>query len=39
MMGIDFCGMLISAMHHENGGDKFHPLMVKPHVQAGAERY
>ena len=32
MMGIDSCGMLISAVHHENGEEKLHLLMVDPHI-------
>ena len=36
MMGIDSCGMLISAVHHENGEEKLHLLMVDPHIPAGA---
>ncbi len=39
MMGIDSCGMLISAVHHENGEEKFHLLMVDPHIPAGAKLY
>ena len=39
MMGIDFCGMLISAVHHENGEEKLHLLMVDPHIPAGAKLY
>ena len=39
MMGIDSCGMLISAVHHENGEDKLHLLMVDPHIPAGAKLY
>ena len=39
MMGIDSCGMLISAVHHENGEEKLHLLMVDPHIPAGAKRY
>ena len=38
-MGIDSCGMLISAVHHENGEEKLHLLMVDPHIPAGAKRY
>ena len=37
MMGIDSCGMLISAVHHENGEEKLHLLMVDPHIPAGAK--
>ena len=39
MMGIDSCGMLISAVHHENGEEKLHLLMVDPHIPAGAKFY
>ncbi|MBQ6048105.1 MAG: methionine--tRNA ligase subunit beta [Oscillospiraceae bacterium] len=37
MMGIDSCGMLISALHHEEGEEKLHLLMVDPHIPAGAK--
>ena len=39
MMGINSCGMLISAVHHENGEEKLHLLMVDPHIPAGAKLY
>ena len=39
MMGIDSCGMLISAVHHENGEEKLYLLMVDPHIPAGAKLY
>ena len=39
MMGIESCGMLISAVHHENGEEKLHLLMVDPHIPAGAKIY
>ena len=39
MMGIDSCGMLISAVHHGNGEEKLHLLMVDPHIPAGAKLY
>ena len=39
MMGIDSCGMLISAVHHENGEEKLHLLMGDPHIPAGAKLY
>ena len=39
LMGIDSCGMLISAVHHENGEEKLHLLMVDPHIPAGAKLY
>ena len=39
MMGIDSCGMLLSAVHSENGEEKLHLLMVDPHIPAGAKLY
>ena len=39
MMGIDSCGMLLSALHKENGEDRLHLLMVDPHIPAGAKLY
>ena len=39
MMGIDSCGMLISAVHEEEGQEKLHLLMVDPHIPAGAKLY
>ena len=39
MMGIDSCGMLISAVHKEGGEEKLHLLMVDPHIPAGAKLY
>ena len=39
MMGIDSCGMLISAVHHEEGEQKLHLLMVDDHIPAGAKLY
>ena len=39
MMGIDSCGMLISAVHTEEGEEKLHLLMVDPHIPAGAKLY
>ena len=39
MMGIDSCGMLISAVHHEEGKEKLHLLMVDDHIPAGAKLY
>ena len=39
MMGIDSCGMLISAVHHEEGEERLHLLMVDPHIPAGAKLY
>ena len=39
MMGMDSCGMLISAVHHEEGKEKLHLLMVDDHIPAGAKLY
>ena len=39
MMGIDSCCMLISAVHHEEGEEKLHLLMVDDHIPAGAKLY
>ncbi len=39
MMGIDSCGMPLSAVHHENGEEKLRLLMVDPHIPAGAKLY
>ena len=39
MMGIDSCGMLISAVHHEGEEEKLHLLMVDPSIPAGAKLY
>ena len=39
MMGIDSCGMLISAVHHAEGEEKLHLLMVDDHIPAGAKLY
>ena len=39
MMGIDSCGMLISAVHNEEGVEKLHLLMVDNHIPAGAKLY
>ena len=39
MMGIDSCGMLISAVHHEEGEEKLHLLMLDNHIPAGAKMY
>ena len=39
MMGIDSCGMLISAVHHENGEERLHLLMVDDRIPAGAKLY
>ena len=39
MMGIDSCGMLISAVHHEEGAERLHLLMVDERIPAGAKLY
>lgn len=39
MMGIESCGMLLSAVHKENGEEKLHLLMLDPHIPAGAKLY
>ena len=39
MMGIESCGMLISAVHQEEGEEKLHLLMVDDHIPAGAKLY
>ena len=39
MMGIDSCGMLLSAIHKEEGEEKLHLLMVDDHIPAGAKLY
>ena len=39
MMGIDSEGMLISAVHEEDGREGLHLLMVDPHIPAGAKLY
>jgi len=39
MMGIDSCGMLLSAVHEEEGEEKLHLLMVDDHIPAGAKLY
>ena len=39
MMGIDSCGMLISAVHHEEGEERLHLLMLDDHIPAGAKMY
>ena len=39
MMGIDSCGMLLSAVHKEEGAEKLHLLMVDNHIPAGAKLY
>lgn len=39
MMGIESCGMLLSAVHTEDGEEKLHLLMLDPHIPAGAKLY
>ena len=39
MMGIESCGMLISAIHHEEGEEKLHLIMLDNHIPAGAKMY
>ena len=39
MMGIESCGMLLSAVHHEEGEEKLHLLLVDKHIPAGAKLY
>ena len=39
MMGIESCGMLLSAIHEEEGEEKLHLLMVDRHIPAGAKLY
>lgn len=39
MMGIDSCGMIISAVHEEEGEERLHLLMVDDHIPAGAKLY
>lgn len=39
MMGVESCGMLLSAIHSEEGAEKLHLLMVDPHIPAGAKLY
>ena len=39
LMGIESCGMLLSAVHHEEGAEKLHLLQVDPHIPAGAKLY
>ncbi len=39
MMGIESCGMLLSAVHHEGDEERLHLLMVDPHIPAGAKLY
>ena len=39
MMGIDSCGMLIFAVHHEEDEERLHLLMVDRHIPAGAKLY
>ena len=39
MMGIESCGMLLSAIHQENGEERLNLLMLDPHIPAGAKLY
>ena len=39
MMGMESCGMLLSAAHEEEGEEKLHLIMVDPHIPAGAKLY
>ena len=39
MMGLESNGMLISAVHHEEGAERLHLLMVDEHIPAGAKLY
>ena len=39
MMGVESCGMLISAVHQEDGEERLHLLMLDPHIPAGAKMY
>ena len=39
MMGIESCGMLLSAVHKKNGEERLNLLMVDPHIPAGAKLY
>ena len=39
MMGLESCGMLLSATHQEDGEEKLHLIMVDPHIPAGAKLY
>ena len=39
MMGIDSCGMIISAIHQEEGQEKLHVLILDDHIPAGAKMY
>ena len=39
LLVIESCGMLLSAVHQENGEEKLHLLMVDPHIPAGAKLY
>ena len=39
MMGIESCGMLLSAIRQENGEERLNLLMVDPHIPAGAKLY
>ncbi len=39
MMGLESCGMLLSALHHVDGEERLNLLMVDPHIPAGAKLY
>ena len=39
MMGIESCGMLLSAIHSENGEERLNLLMLDPHIPASAKLY
>ena len=39
MMGFESCGMLLSAVHTENGEERLHLLQLDPHIPAGAKLY
>jgi len=39
MMGLESCGMLLSALHKENGEERLNLLMVDPHIPAGSKLY
>ena len=39
MMGLESCGMLLSALHKENGEERLNLLMLDPHIPAGAKLY
>ena len=39
MMGLESCGMLLSALHKENGEERLNLLMLDPHIPAGVKLY